>query len=423
MSTAFETAFQDLVQDQQWTPDWLRDLRQRSYDRFIETGLPSRRDESWKYTSTRSLGEASFTLSKNASISRIVVERLSVKDAHRLVFINGVYKEEFSILPSDVSVVALSEAMKTERDLILPLLDENEDILAVLNQAFFSSGVMLRVKKGIKVQKPLQFLFLQSQEAAATGAIISPRNIVFVESGAEVHIIESHFGQTQHFTNAVTDVFIKDQAYCQYLLERSIGPETRYVSKHSFHIGRDAQVETFNLALGGKLNRSHLEFRLTAPGGSAKLDGLYIARGDNHIDNVTEVLHLAPNTRSTQLYKGVLEDKSRAVFNGKITIVKDAQQVDAQQLNKNLLMSPDAEVDSRPQLAIDANDVKCSHGASIGQIDEQELFYLQSRAISREDAKAMLASAFVGDVVGRISGKHFTKHVQDVLQSFGSART
>lgn len=420
MSTSFESAFQDLVQDQQWTPAWLKDLRQRSYDRFVETGLPSRRDENWKYTSTRSLGEAKFGLTKKSSISRIVVERLSVKNANRLVFINGVYSDEFSILPEDVAVASLSEAMKTEQDLILPLLGEDDDSLTVLNQAFFSSGIVLRVKKNTKVAKPLQFLFLQSQEAEA--AIISPRNIVFIESGAEVNIIESHFGQTQHFTNAVTDVFVKDQARCQYLLERSIGPETRYVSKHSFHIGRDAHVETFNLALGGRLNRSHLEFRLTGEGGYVKLDGLYLARGDNHIDNVTEVLHLAPNTSSTQLYKGVLEGKSRAVFNGKITIVKDAQKVDAQQLNKNLLMSPDAEVDSRPQLAIDANDVKCSHGASIGQIDEQELFYLQSRAIAREDAKAMLASAFVGDVVGRISGNHFTKHVQDVLQSFGGAK-
>lgn len=420
MSATFETAFQDLVKDQQWTPAWLRASRQRSYDRFVEAGLPSRQNESWKYTSTRALGETVFGLSQSQGISKEAVESASVKDSSRLVFINGIYQSQFSILPTDLSVVTLRDALTTDRDLILPLLEEADDSLTALNQAFFSSGVLLRVKKNAVIAKPLQLLFLQTAEDRP--AMISPRNIIFVEAAAQVNIIESHFGETKHFTNAVTDVFVKDLAHCQYVLERSIGSETRYVSKHSFHIGRDARVETFNLALGGKLNRSHLEFRLTAPGSSAKFDGLYIARDDNHIDNVTDVLHLAPHTNSSQLYKGVLEGKSRAVFNGKITIVKDAQQVDAQQLNKNLLMSPDAEVDSRPQLAIDADDVKCSHGASIGQIDEQELFYLQSRAIPRDEAQRMLASAFIGDVVGRISGTHFTKHVQDVLQSFGDAR-
>ncbi|RYZ60347.1 MAG: Fe-S cluster assembly protein SufD [Proteobacteria bacterium] len=420
MTAQFHTAFQDFVADAQWTPAWLKGLRQRSYDRFVEQGLPTRQDENWKYTSTRSLSEASFGLSRKTEISNIVVDRLSVKDSSRIVFVNGAYKSELSILPDDIEVSALNDVLDDDQDLIQPLFDEEGDSFTALNQAFFSTGVMVRVKKNSIVKKPLQLLFVQSVEDAPS--MVSPRNIVFVEGGAQVKIIESHFGQTKNFTNAVTDVFVKDAAHCQYILERSIGNETRYVSKHCFHIGRDAQVETFNLALGGRLNRSHLEFRLNAPGAYAKLDGLYIARDDNHIDNVTEVMHLSHHTNSAQLYKGVLEGKSRAVFNGRITIVKDAQQVDAQQLNKNLLMSPDAEVDSRPQLAIDANDVKCSHGATIGQIDAQELFYLQSRCISREDAKRMLATAFIGDVVGRISGTHFTKHVQDVLQSFGGAR-
>ncbi len=422
MSVAFHSAFETLVQDAQWTPLWLRALRQNSYDSFLAEGMPSRQNEAWKYTSTRNLSESTFGLIQSQSVGKESVDAFRVADADHLVFINGIFQSELSQVPAAVSVVPLRDALLTEQDLIQPcLMEEGGDSLSLLNQAFFSSGVVLRLGKNSVVTRPIQLLFLQDPTAEA--AMISPRNILFIEAGARVNIIESHFGDSQHFTNAVSDIFVKEQAHCQYVLERSLGATARYVSKHSFHIGRDARVESFNLALGGRLNRSHLLFRLTAPGSSAKLDGLYLGKDDNHIDNVTEVLHLAPHTSSSQLYKGVLEDKSRAVFNGKITIVKDAQQVDAQQLNKNLLMSPFAEVDSRPQLAIDANDVKCSHGATIGQIDSQELFYLQSRAIPRDEAKRMLASAFIGDVISRISGTHFTKHVQDVLQSFGGPKS
>jgi len=423
MSEQFNTAFETLGKDAQWNPSWLKALRKDSYESFLATGLPSRKNEDWKYTSTRNLTESTFGLILEETATREAVEPFFVDDAHHLVFMNGVYQNELSNRPETVTIQTLREALGTDQDLIQPCLDSDGDSLTVLNQAFFSSGIFVRVKKNTVVEKPIQLLFLQRKTATNHEAMISPRNVLFIEAGAQVNIIESHFGDgaSPHFTNAVSDIFVKDQAQCQYVLERSFGPDTRYVSKHTFHIGRDASVESFNLALGGKLNRSHLEFRLSASGSSAKLDGLYIGRDDNHIDNVTEVVHLAPHTSSSQLYKGVLEGNSRAVFNGKITIVKNAQKVDAQQLNKNLLMSPDAEVDSRPQLAIDANDVKCSHGATIGQIDSQELFYLQSRAISREDAKRMLASAFIGDVISRITGTHFTKHVQDVLQSFGGA--
>ncbi|MBC7659647.1 MAG: Fe-S cluster assembly protein SufD [Chitinophagaceae bacterium] len=413
----FESAFQSLVNDAQWTPAWLKDLRQTSFEQFAQAGLPSRQIEAWKYTSTRSLNESPFALGHASAIDAETLAARSVAGASRVVFINGIFNAALSELPTDVSITDIREALDTDREMVMPCMSAEDDSLVSLNQAFFSSGVLIKVNKNVTVAKPIQLLFLQ--DAQSETVLISPRNIIFVEAGAQAQIIESHFGDTKNFTNAVTDVFVKDNAVCQYVLERVLGSETKYVSRHSFHLARDARIETFNLALGGRLNRSQLEFRLNAPGASAKLDGLYIARGDNHIDNVTEVLHLAPHTSSAQLYKGILEDKSRGVFNGKITIVKDAQHVDAQQLNKNLLMSREAEVDSRPQLIIDANDVKCSHGATIGQLDEQELFYLQSRAISLEDAKRMLAKAFIGDVVGRVSGNHFTKHLQDVLQSFG----
>lgn len=417
MAQQFETAFHQVLADKTSSPDWLKDLRQKSFDGFLQLGFPTRQNEDWKYTSTRPLAELSIAPAVSAKIGAESLQTTTMPDAYRLVFINGLFAADESKVPKEVEITHFHEANEAERDLIRGSM-ASEDSLCLLNQAFFGNGVLIKIKKNHYLDKPIQFLYLQSE--AEKPSMISPRVLIWVESGANVSILESHQGRSGHFTNAVCDVFVKDAAHCQYVLEKALGPESLFVSSHTFHIGKDATVQTFNLAVGGLINRSHLTFRMTAQGGHAILDGLYVAQDGNHIDNVTEVQHLAAHTSSAQLYKGILEGKSRAVFNGKITIVKDAQQVNAQQLNKNLLMSREAEVDSRPQLVIDANDVKCSHGATIGQIDSQELFYLQSRAISKDDAKQMLAKAFIGDVLGRVKGANFVEHLTRTLQLHGS---
>ncbi|MES2744983.1 MAG: Fe-S cluster assembly protein SufD [Bdellovibrionota bacterium] len=413
----FEKAFQSLLTKESGSPEWLLGLRRQSFEAFNTIGFPSRQNEDWKYTSTRALADGDFSLPEIANIARANLAAASLSNASRLVFINGIYEPSQSNPPEGVEISPIDRAQIEDEAIIRSTLTSSEN-LALLNQAFFTSGVLIKVAKKKDLEAPIQLLYLQTE--SSTPAMISPRNLIFVEAQARVAFLESHYGEGGHFTNAVSDVFVKDGAECQYVLERVLKPQNSFVSSHTFHVGRDARIESFNLALGGQLNRSHLIFRMTAEGASAKLDGLYIAPDQSHIDNVTEVVHLAPNTSSAQLYKGVLEGKSRAVFNGKITIVKDAQKVDAQQLNKNLLMSADAEVDSRPQLVIDANDVKCSHGATIGQIDSQELFYLQSRAISKDDAKRMLAKAFIGDVMGRIKHPSLRKHLETSLENFGS---
>lgn len=417
MSIPLETAFRSVMNDKPWNPDWLRSIRLSSFEKFAAIGFPTRQVEDWKYTSTRALAEAAFALPHSASINPLALAQASLKTASRLVFVNGIYQPAQSNLPSDISAIALNEAGDEDQDIIRSTL-QAEESLSLLNQAFFTSGVLIKVKKGSRQSTPIQLLYLQTESSEST--MISPRNLIFVESGAQASFMETHLGESGHFTNAVADIFVKEGANCQYVLEKILPTSNQFVSSHTFHIGRDAHVDSFNLAIGGKLNRSHLIFRMTASGASAKLDGLSLADDGSHIDNVTEVVHLAPNTSSAQLYKGILEGKSRGVFNGKITIVKGAQQVDAQQLNKNLLMSREAEVDSRPQLLIDADDVKCSHGATIGQIDAQELFYLQSRAISKDDAKQMLARAFIGDVIGRIKHESFREHLENTLEHFGN---
>lgn len=417
MSTQLDSAFQTVVSDKSLSPDWLKALREKSYAEFSKLGYPTRQNEDWKYTSTRSLAETGFGLPKDSAAPSSALARASLKDANRLVFVNGVYESAQSNPPSDVSITSFNKLNASDRELVSSTFDTH-DSLNRLNQAFFGNGIVIRVKKDADVKSPIQMLYLQSE--ASEASMISPRTVIILEKGSRAAFLESHYGESGHFTNAAADIFVEANAECRYILERVLRPQNHFVSSHNFHIERDARVESFNFALGGQLNRSHLTFRMKAPGASAKLDGLYLANDGSHIDNVTEVVHLAPNTSSAQLYKGILEGKSRAVFNGKITIVKDAQQVDAQQLNKNLLMSKDAEVDSRPQLVIDANDVKCSHGATIGQIDSQELFYLQSRAISKDDAKRMLAKAFIGDVLNRIQGQLFQDHLENTLENFGS---
>jgi Fe-S cluster assembly protein SufD len=413
----FENLFQSHVAREAGSPQWLMDLRHQSLAAFRRLGLPTRRNEDWRYTSTRSLVEGSFRLSgQAASISAEALAYGSLPNAARLVCVDGIYDPSLSSPPEGLEVSSLQHAKMEDEPVIRSILTSTES-LPLLNQAFFSDGLLIKVREGLELDHPIQLLYIQTDTAAS---MLSPRSLILVESQARVVFLESHYGKSGHFTNAVSDIFVKDGAECRHVLERIQGSENTFVGAHTFHVGRDARVESFNLAVGGRLNRSQLEFRMTAEGATARLDGLCMAPDQSHIDNVTEVIHSAPHTSSAQLYKAVLEGKSRVVFNGKITIAKQAQKVDAQQLNKNLLMSPDAEVDSRPQLAIDANDVKCSHGATIGQINAQELFYLQSRGISKEDAQKMLAKAFIGDVMGRIKLPALKSHLETSLDTFGS---
>lgn len=417
MQANFDQAFASVTADPGWTPPWLQVIRSRAFDHFKTTGLPTRQFEDWKYTSTRPLqDEFAAGIKAPATFDRDLTP-FFLPEGTTLVFLNGVFDKARSRFSDEkgVRVEPLQDALQSLEKHLATAVEAGS--MEALNRALFTSGAVISVAPDTTLKTPIQLLFVTADSGGKD--VIAPRNIISIGRGASASIVESHFNFLEaNFTNVVTEIQVADQARCKVIFEKVLSSESLHVGSGLIQVGRDAEVETFVLSLGGKLNRTQLAFNLSATGANAKLDGLYIGKQNAHIDNVTEVIHNAPHTKSAQLYKGILGDESRAVFNGKITIVKNAQQVEALQLNKNLLLSENAEVDTRPQLQIDADDVRCSHGATIGQLDEDELFYLQSRGISRADAEHMLANAFVGDVISR-PGPFAQERLARILREFG----
>lgn len=413
------------VQGSDWTPAWMQPLRASAYQKFSELGFPNRQNEDWKYTSLRPITSASFSwLDEAHPNTDKSLESFMIAGADTLVFLNGSFAAHKSHMhpESGLTVMPLHKAIKTKKELVETHLQKVPSLprgsFEELNDATFSSGAFVQVDARHAVTRPIQLLFLNSESAAAQ--LISPRNIVQIADGASATIVESYFSYLEpHLTNVVSSYEVGCGSQLRLFQEKILSSQSLHVAKSRIKARRDADIACFTLTLGGRISRTELQIDLEESGAQARLDGLYLGRMQTHLDHVTTVQHLAPHTASSQVYKGILYDECRAVFNGRINIVKKAQQTVAHQLNKNLLMSSTAEADSRPQLNIDADDVKCSHGATIGQLDATQVFYLQSRGIPRAEAEQMLAKAFVRDVMYRIQDASMQTRMLSLLENYG----
>jgi Fe-S cluster assembly protein SufD len=413
------------VQGSDWTPDWMGPLRASAFQKFSELGFPTRQNEDWKYTSLRPVTSSSFSwLDEAHPNTDKSLESFMIPGADTLVFLNGSFAPHKSHMhpESGLTVMPLHKALKTKKELVEAHLKASPSMprgsFEELNDATFSSGALVQVEACHAVTRPIQFLFLNTESAAAQ--LISPRNIVHIADGASATVVESYFSYLEpHLTNVVSSYEVGRGAQLRLFQEKILSSQSLHVGKSLIKARRDAEVSCFTLTLGGRISRTELQIDLEESGANAKLDGLYLGRMQTHLDHVTTVQHLAPHTTSSQVYKGILYDECRAIFNGRINIVKHAQQTVAHQLNKNLLMSNTAEADSRPQLKIDADDVKCSHGATIGQLDALQVFYLQSRGIPRAEAEQMLAKAFVRDVMYRIQDATMQSRMLSLLENYG----
>lgn len=402
-----EKAFEHITGDSKWTPAQLLGYRRQAFQQATLLGLPKRGLEDWKYTSTRSISASYAWLASEQASERQLHESFFADGAQTLVFLNGRFSESHSRLraESGVFVQTLDMALAHQDAELFQLFDcyragVSTDYFEELNKAFASSGAIVKISANTKLQQPLQLLYIYTE--GQEPQIIAPRTFVQIGAGAEAHLIESHFSFLEHnLVDSVVDLVLAQNAKCHYVAERVLSSASLHISKTRFHLAEESRLDAFSLALGGKINRNHIICKFAGEESFARLDGLYIGRGSTHIDNLTELQHDVPRTKSSQIYKGILFDQSRAVFNGKIDIARDAQQTSAQQLSRTLLMSSEAEIDTKPQLKIDADDVKCSHGATVGQVDSQEIFYLQSRGISRADAEVMLSKAFIKDLIDR----------------------
>ncbi len=394
-------------------PSWLRTIRKDAVSRFAELGFPTTRLEDWKYTSVAPIARTPFKPAEYAlngwTSSRLLDVTFQEIACSQLVFINGYFSRELSSIgssPAGVKVGSLADALKSDTDLVEEHLARyagyERNAFTALNTAFVEDGAFVYLPEGTVLKNPIHLLLLSTVSGQAT--VSHPRNLIVVGANSQVTIIESYVGLEggSYFTNAITEIAAGEHSIVEHnRLERE-SREAFHIATLEVHQARGSTFVSNSITTGGALVRNDVNVVLNAEGCDSTLNGLFVTGGEQHVDNHTSIDHARPQCVSRELYKGILDGKSRGVFNGKIIVRKDAQKTNAHQTNKNLLLSGQALVNTKPQLEILADDVKCSHGATIGQLDEEALFYLRTRGISRETARNLLTYAFASDIVGRI---------------------
>jgi Fe-S cluster assembly protein SufD len=404
----YQTAFRS-VRDLSPTVPWLELVRNSAMDRFELLGFPTVREENWKYTNLAPLAKQSFVPANRPEKLTIDVARFvypETKTAH-LVVVNGFLSEELSDKTALENVVAIdlltavSDARynKIARAYLARNAGYHNNGLTALNTAFLQSGLFLLIPKNTKVETPIQVTFLTDGETASF-----PRLLVVAEEHSSATLIESFVstGEQQYFTNAVAEIIVKEGARLEHYRVQRESEKAFHTSLTSAELGRSGSYDTTSINLGGRLSRHDISVVMDNEGAECWVDGLYLAGGDQHTDTHSVIDHQQPHCNSYQLYKGILDGNARAVFNGKVFVREGAQKTDAMQTNKNLLLSPQARVDTKPQLEIYADDVKCAHGAAVGQIDQEELFYLQARGINPELGRSLLTYGFAEEVIEKI---------------------
>jgi len=354
---------------------WMQQLRERAFQQFAAVGFPNTHDEEWRFTSVAPIARGKF------------VHATSV--------------------PKITDALAGAEPELAETWLG-KLASTQDNPFVALNTAFLHEAVVIQVPRGATIEKPIRIEY-----AGADGAYTAPRILVVVGADAHCTIVESYSGTGTYFTNAVTEFVVGDRAVVDHYKIQRESLSAFHVATLQGQLGRSSNFTSHSISLGGALVRNDVNVVLSE-GAEATVNGLYIVNGTQHVDNHTSIDHAKPHGTSHELYKGILDGKSNAVFNGRIIVRKDAQKTDSKQTNKNLVLSDEAVIDTKPELQIHADDVRCTHGATIGQLDAEALFYLQSRGIGKIQARSLLTYAFAQDVIDRIK----VADLRDQLERF-----
>ena len=388
-------------------------LRKHAIERFATLGFPTTKNEDWHFTSVAAIAEREFTFvpARTGDVAPGDLEAFGFggEGWSTIVFANGRYAPELSdvrALDPRVRILPLASAWTEAPDLTARigtiLTNAEEHAFTMLNTAFMPDGVVIHVPRDVTLTHPVHVLFVTDAHAAKT--VMHPRNLIVVDRNARATVLESYvaLGDAAYFTNAVTEVSVGEDATLEH---HKIQREGR----RAFHVGtveatqaRDSHYVSFSFATGGTLSRTNIYTTLAGEGCGSTLNGLYMLDGEQHCDHQTKIEHVQPNCFSREVYKGVLDGRSHGVFNGKVYVHPAAQKTDGKQTNNTLLLSKEAQVDTKPQLEIFADDVKCTHGATVGRIDENALFYMKSRGIDAETAQRLLVYAFAADVLETI---------------------
>ena len=417
----YQSAFRS-VRDLSPTVPWLELVRGSAMDRFEQLGFPTVREENWKYTNLATLAKQGFVPAKRLDRVSLDVAPFVYPEtttAH-LVVVNGFFSEELSNKTGLDSVVAIdlltavadARYNKIARAYLARNAGYHNNGLAALNTAFLQSGLFLLIPKNVKVETPIQVTFVTDGETASF-----PRLLVVAEEHSSATLIESFVStrEQQYFTNAVAEIIVKEGARLEHYRVQQESDTAFHTSLTSAELGRSSSYDTTSINLGGRLSRHDICVLMDNEGAECWVDGLYLAGADQHTDTHSVIDHQQPHCNSHQLYKGILDGNARAVFNGKIFVREGAQKTDAMQTNKNLLLSPHARVDTKPQLEIYADDVKCAHGAAVGQIDQEELFYLQARGINPELGRNLLTYGFAEEVIEKIKIDSIKSQLDEIV--------
>ena len=400
---------------------WLQTLRQQALTQFSSAGLPAKKEEDWKYTSLWSLTQQAFT--HDAIETTIVPEQCEqmalLDDAYRLVIVDGEFATDLSQLdglPSKVTVQPFSTSLAFVEQQLGQQVALDKVGLTALNTLLMKEGVMVHVATEIVLDKPIGLLVINS--GATTNLATHLRNMIVLDANAQATVVEHYagVGDGVYFNNVVSEVVLAEQAELfHYKLQQE--------SHHAFHVATIAarqaagsQWHTQNITLGGKLSRNDVHSRLEGEQSHTTMDGLYLLNDEQHADTHTRIDHLVPNTTSNELYKGVLDDRCHGIFNGKVIVHKDAQNTDSNQYNHNLLLSRGCAIDTKPEMEIYADDVKCGHGSTVGQLDMDQLFFLRARGLDEVTARSLLTHAFAEDVLERIPSESIRQALSAVIE-------
>jgi Fe-S cluster assembly protein SufD len=418
MITLSKNNITDLILSEIPNLDSFPDLRKKGKSILSENGLPALKEEEYKFTSISKKLEKSisnFSQAKQIDLGAETIESNIAEgfDGDVLIFNNGQFDKLKSTITQTGYIIDLINDAKPE--LLGTIAKTEKDPFIALNDISFDNGISITIKKNQKIEKPILFLFFNK---ANMGQVISPRVLIEIEDHAEATFLENTISldETVYFSNSVTEIKVGRNAHVHFSRLQNENPNAIVVNNFETNIHKDATFTSVVISLSGDMIRNNLSLNLLDSGCVGNMYGLYLLNGKSHVDNHTNVDHTKPHAESNELYKGILADYSRGVFNGKIFVRQDAQKTNAFQQNNNILLSENAIINTKPQLEIWADDVKCSHGCTTGQLDEEALFYLQSRGLGKDQAKGMLLYAFAGEVMDNISDEHFRNYIVNIVQ-------
>ena len=423
----YAESFSGLEKSAASEPSFVRKLRQDGFARFNEKGFPTIRDEDWRFTNLSAIAQTPFRLVRNGRLHLSEEPDISVyhmpDSACELIFVDGRLRVSFSVqyLPKAVRVGSLAKELTSNPGAIEPhlgrYLNIERDPFSALNTAFIEDGAYINIPKGIVLESPIHLLFIST--AHDTPVVTHPRNLIVVGENSQATIIEDYVSlgrAAKALCNTATELVAGDHSITShYMIERE-DESTFNISTLRIQQGRTADVASHSVLAGGALVRNNVHPVLAGEGGECLINGLFMGRNRQHLDNYMLVEHASPHCGSRQFYNGILDGHAHGVFHGRIIVHKDAQKTDAKQTNRNLLLSDTAQIDTKPQLEIYADDVKCTHGATIGQIEENALFYLRSRGIDEASARRLLLFAFTSECLDRMRTGPARAYVENLIQ-------